>query len=96
MSAANLPLTYLIIPRMLTRTRQAWLSTGGSSGFRWLICHLSHEGEIVRNLGHQFLVFLLYSVKEFVQMAALNQINGKSLESERPHLFTALMVGQVL
>ena len=71
-------------------------STGGLSSFRWLVCHLSHKGEIVCNFGHQLFVFLLYHVEEFVQMVALNHINGESLESECSHLFAALMVGQVL
>jgi hypothetical protein len=47
---------------MLARTCQVWFSTGQLSGFRWLVCHLSHEGEIVRNFGHQLCVFLLYHV----------------------------------
>ena len=57
---------YLIISRMLAKTCQVWLSTGGSLGFRWLVCHLSHEGEIVPNFGHQLFVLLLYHVEEFV------------------------------
>jgi hypothetical protein len=58
--------TYLIVSRMLAKTCQLWLSTGGSSGFHWLVCHLSYEGKTARNFGHQLFVLLLYHVEELV------------------------------